>query len=247
MGSRLGQHFLIRKSILERIAAAACPDRVPLVIEIGPGKGALTEHLLRRAGRVVAIEVDPFLVHYLREKFRDQPQFTVIDADVLKADLAQWGPAVVAGNLPYYITSPILERVFALGSLWLSAVFLVQKEVAERLTALAGSRDYGYLTVQALVHSSPELLFTVPPVAFHPPPKVESAVVRLLPRDSGLADPAGFLKFAAQCFHHKRKTLRNNLIGVYGKARVESLEVASLRAEQLPLDKMIALYRKLTG
>lgn len=247
MGSRLGQHFLIRGSILKRIAEAACPDRPPLVIEIGPGKGALTGHLLQRADRVIAIEVDPFLVHYLREKFRDRPGFTVIEADILKADLTQWGPAVIAGNLPYYITSPILDRVFSIGAAWSSSVFLVQQEVAERLTASPGSRRYGYLTVQTRVHSSPEMLFAVPRAAFQPPPKVESVVVRLTPRASGFPDPERFLQFASLCFRQKRKTLRNNLIAAYDKSLVDSLPEARLRAEQLDLDRLLALYRKLAG
>src|SRR5882757_7375097 len=102
-GRRLGQHFLIRKSILDRIAAAACPEPGTTVVEIGPGKGALTEHLLSRADRVIAIEVDPVLVHYLQQKFRDNPKLTIINADVLKVDLGQWGPVTIAGNLPYYI------------------------------------------------------------------------------------------------------------------------------------------------
>src|SRR6478672_9843936 len=126
-GRRLGQHFLIRKSILERIAAAACPAPGATVIEIGPGKGALTEHLLAREANVIAIEVDQVLVHYLQRKFHDQPRLTILSEDVLKADLTRWGPVTIAGNLPYYITSPIFERVLSVGSLLQNAVFLVQK------------------------------------------------------------------------------------------------------------------------
>src|SRR5919106_1356110 len=125
-GRRLGQHFLARKSILERIAEAASrrPDKP--VIEIGPGKGALTEYLLARASRVIAIEIDQVLVHYLQQRFRNRPGFSALHGDVLKTDLAQWGEVSVAGNLPYYITSPILQRVLGLGPLLLRAVFLVQ-------------------------------------------------------------------------------------------------------------------------
>jgi len=182
----------VRQSILERIAEAvcpekdACPEKTETVIEIGPGRGALTSHLVARAGRVIAIEIDPVLVQYLRAEFREEPRLTVVETDVLKADLTQWGQATVAGNLPYYITSPILEKTLALGSLLNRAVFLVQKEVAERLTARPGSRDYGYLTVQTQLASVPELLFSVPASAFRPPPKVDSAVVRLTPQ----SDPA---------------------------------------------------------
>ena len=158
LGQRLGQHFLVRQPILERIAEAACPDKTGIVLEIGPGRGALTSHLLARAERVVAIEIDPVLVQYLRAKFRAEPRLTLVDADVLKTDLAQWGAVAVAGNLPYYITSPILEKTLRLGPQLIRAVFLLQKEVAERLTAHPGTRDYGFLSVQTQLLSAPELM-----------------------------------------------------------------------------------------
>ena len=247
MGRRLGQHFLIRQSILEKIARAACPERCPLVIEIGPGRGALTGHLLERAERVIAIEVDPVLVEYLRQKFRAGGRLTILERDVLKADFAEWGSAAIVGNLPYYITSPILERVFSAGAAWSRAVFLVQKEVAERITATPGTREYGYLTVAVQVFSRPEHLFTVSPAAFKPPPKVDSAVLRLERRDPagdwGLADPASFLSFAGLCFAHKRKTLRNNLREKY--KRIDDLPQAGLRAEQLSVAELVGLYREL--
>jgi 16S rRNA (adenine1518-N6/adenine1519-N6)-dimethyltransferase len=243
VGRRLGQHFLFRKSILDRIAEAACGDRVPRVIEIGPGKGALTESLLTRADKVVAIEVDPHLVHYLQQKFReciDQGHLEVIEGDVLSTDFSG---AVIAGNLPYYITSPILEKVFALGESWSRAVFLVQSEVAERLAAKPGTRDFGYLSVQTQVHADPKILFPVPRDAFRPPPKVDSAVVRLerriLPE---VPDPPAFLKFASMCFRHKRKTLRNNLYPVY---EIAGTEQARLRAEQMSIPELAALYAKI--
>ncbi len=252
MGRRLGQHFLARKSILERIAAAACGEGAPLTIEIGPGKGPLTECLLERSEKVVAIEVDPYLVHYLRQKFRepiDAGRLVLIEGDVLKTDLGAWGPCVVAGNLPYYITSPILEKLFELGDKWTRAVFLMQAEVAERLAAKPGTRDFGYLSVQTQLHSRPEILFPVSRTAFRPPPKVDSAAVLLEPRnaevDLGIADRDAFLRFASACFRHKRKTLRNNLAGIYGKERVDVLEETRLRAEQLSVGELGALYRKL--
>jgi 16S rRNA (adenine1518-N6/adenine1519-N6)-dimethyltransferase len=244
-GRRLGQHFLTRRSILERLAEAACPGLEPLVVEIGPGRGALTEFLLARAARLVAIEIDGRLAESLRERFRDAPGLTVLEADVLETGLAQWGPAVVAGNLPYYITSPILEKIFALGPLLRRAVVLMQKEVAERLTAGPGTRDYGYLTVLTNLFTIPEILFCVPPGAFSPPPKVDSAAVRLTPRPPlpDLPDPAAFLEFAGRAFRHKRKTLRNNLQPFYGKQAAAWPE-ARLRAEQLSLEQLLDLYRR---
>ena len=162
MGQRLGQHFLKIRSVLERIAEAACPVRELLVIEIGPGRGALTSYLLPRAERVIAIEADGGLAAYLSEKLHDAANLTVLHADVLATDLAQWGPAVVAGNLPYYITSPILRKTLALGPSLRRAVFMVQSEVADRLAAQPGTRDYGFLTVQVLLSATPERLFSVP-------------------------------------------------------------------------------------
>jgi 16S rRNA (adenine1518-N6/adenine1519-N6)-dimethyltransferase len=252
VGRRLGQHFLSRKSILENIAAAACGDRVPLAIEIGPGKGPLTECLLERAEKVIAIEVDTYLVHYLRQKFHDaleSGRLVLIEGDVLKTDLAQWGPGVVTGNLPYYITSPILEKLFAMGDAWTRGVFLVQAEVADRLAAQPGTRDFGFLSVQTQLYSRPAILFPVSRTAFRPPPKVDSAVVLLEPRDAaadfGIEDRALFLRFASVCFRHKRKTLRNNLTEVYGRERVDALEEIGKRAEQLGVRELAELYRKL--
>lgn len=216
------------------------------MVEIGPGRGALTESLLPRAERVVAIEIDPALAGRLRARFPGTA-LTVVRGDVLQTDLSQWGPAAIAGNLPYYITSPILERIFHLGPLLRRAVVLVQKEVAERLAAAPGTRDYGFLTVQANLFTLPEMLFRVPPSAFSPPPKVDSTAVRLTPRPSGawgIRDAAGFLEFAGRCFRHKRKTLRNNLAPFYGN-QVDRWPEAGLRAEQLPMQQLAALYQRI--
>jgi 16S rRNA (adenine1518-N6/adenine1519-N6)-dimethyltransferase len=243
---KLGQHFLIRGSVLERIASAACPAPADLVIEIGPGRGALTEKLLKRAARVIAIEIDPFLVEHLRAKFADEPRLQVVHADVLSTDLAQWGSAPVAGNLPYYITSPILEQTVR--SHVPRAVFLIQKEVAERLTAHPGSRAYGFLTVATALFAGARLLFEVKPAAFHPPPKVDSAVVLLEPhgREWGL-DTAGLLRFAGRAFAHKRKTIRNNLAEFYGKDLVDTWPEAGLRAEQLSIEDFARMYARIAA
>ncbi|MBI3470009.1 MAG: ribosomal RNA small subunit methyltransferase A [Candidatus Solibacter usitatus] len=241
---RLGQHFLTQGRILERIAQAACPAREPLVLEIGAGTGALTARLLTRADRVVAIELDEGLAAGLRQRYSP---LTVMVADAREMDLGRWGPAVIAGNLPYYAATQIIER--ALASPLTRGVFLIQKEVAERLCASPGSRDYGYLTVATQLLADVELLFGVPPSAFRPPPKVESAVVRLTPRAKaealGIADVPRFLEFASRCFRQKRKTLRNNLAAFY--PGIDSLPESARRAEQLTLAQFAALYLRLAG
>ena len=232
--------------MLERIAAAVCPTPADLVVEIGPGRGALTARLLQRAARVVAVELDPFLADHLRRKFAAEPRLEVVEADVLKTDLAQWGRAPVAGNLPYYITSPILEQTLRVNPP--RAVFLIQKEVAERLAAEPGSRAYGFLTVQTAFYSSARLLFNVGPAAFHPPPTVDSAVVLLEPHGrSWGVDADRFLRFVGRSFAHKRKTIRNNLAEAYGRELVDAWPEAGLRAEQIAIEGFVGMYARIAG
>ncbi|MEX2263505.1 MAG: 16S rRNA (adenine(1518)-N(6)/adenine(1519)-N(6))-dimethyltransferase RsmA [Bryobacteraceae bacterium] len=251
MGQRLGQHFLAATSILKRIAEAACAPGEPLVVEIGPGKGALTEHLLARAQRVAAIELDPALVGALHSRFPSHPKLTLIQGDALRIALDQWGPATFAGNLPYYAATPIIERVVRLHPTVRGAVFLIQKEVAERLVAVPGTRQYGYLTVATRLFADARILFDVRPGAFQPPPKVDSSVIRLVPRNRieelRLPDADAFLRFLQQCFRQKRKTLRNNLGPIYGKDALEKLPESSQRAEQVTLDRFAAIYLGLVG
>lgn len=243
---KLGQHFLVRDAILERLASATCGDHTARVIEIGSGRGALTRHLLPRVDELHAIELDRSLAAYLRQKFAAEPKLQVHEADVLATDLPQWGPAAIAGNLPYYITSPILERFVKLDANFPLAVFLMQWEVAERLLADPGSRSYGYLTVSTRIVCDVELICKVPPSAFVPPPKVDSGAV-LLRRKAGV--PNGLdelLRFVSRCFAHKRKTLRNNLSPFCGE-QIEALPEARLRAEQLSIAQFVELYRRLSG
>ncbi len=220
---------------------AACGVRAATVIEIGPGPGSLTAALLPRAGRLVAIELDPVLAARLSQTYAAEPRFTLVQADVLQTDLAQWGPAVVCGNLPYYIASPIIEKTLALGPLLERAVLLVQKEVALRLAAQPGSRDYGYLSVATQIHCAVERLFDVRPNAFRPPPRVLSSVVRLTPRPApAVPGPPEFLRFVSACFRQKRKSLRNNLAAKW--PRIADLPESSLRAEQLGMPELVRLF-----
>jgi 16S rRNA (adenine1518-N6/adenine1519-N6)-dimethyltransferase len=233
----LGQHFLHSGAVLARIAqevlAAAGPGEE--VVEIGAGQGALTRRLVELGLRVKAIEIDPRLAEGLRSAC---PDAEVVEGDVLELDLR----GVVAGNLPYYITSPILRRLCDAGERVSAAILLMQKEVAERVAAGPGSRDYGFLSVLCQAHSRPEILFCVPPGAFRPPPKVMSAVVRMRmePRwkEWGVGDREEFLHFVQRCFRQKRKTLRNNL----GREVVGELPEAGLRAEQLGPEAIAAFW-----
>jgi 16S rRNA (adenine1518-N6/adenine1519-N6)-dimethyltransferase len=243
---RLGQHFLTNRSILNRIAVASCPEPVETVVEIGPGRGALTERLLERAQRVVAIEIDAALAALLRRRFADEPRLEVVEGDALQTDMAGFGHAPIVGNLPYYLASAIVDRAVRLYPP--RAVFLVQKEVAERLCARPGERDYGYLTVRTRTFASARVLFAVKPGAFTPPPKVESAVVVLEPRPGGSLpdDLDSFLSFAGRCFQYKRKTIRNNLAGLCGRETVDGWPEAGTRAETLSLEQLAEMYRRLS-
>ena len=180
------------------------------------------------------------------EALGSQPRLEIVQADVLRVDLSQWGPALVAGNLPYYIASPILERIFAARAAISHAVILIQKEVAVRITAPPDSRDYGYLSVLCQTYAEVKSLFNIAPGSFSPPPKVESALIGMHLRQD-VAHQTEFLTFAARAFRHKRKTLRNNLLPFFEKSRLESMPEAGLRAEQLSIAQLRELLGRLSG
>jgi len=212
---RFGQHFLTDPRLLGRIADAVQATRDDVVIEIGPGRGALTAQLLERAGTVIAIEVDRDLAPLLAERWKDEPRFRLVEGDVLQQDLGALsaGPYLLAGNVPYNITTPILFHAMRRPRP-ARAIYLVQREVADRIVAPAGSEAYGALSVnvQALAHA--ELLFGVAARAFTPPPKVESAVVRLVPRSDPVvtADEEEPYRLLVQgAFGLRRKQLRRVL------------------------------------
>jgi len=229
---------------LEQLAIAACNGHVERVIEIGPGKGALTRRLLARTDKLHAVELDAALAAYLRKNFASETKLEVHEANVLETDLTQWGPAVIAGNLPYYITSPIIEKFLSLDQRFPVAVFLMQWEVAERLLANPGTRDYGYLTVATRLSCDVELICEVAPSAFAPPPKVNSGAIRFRRKTIIPRELPELLKFVGRCFAHKRKTLRNNLRQAYGE-RADMLPEAGLRAEQIPVEQFVDLYTRI--
>lgn len=217
-----------------------------MIVEIGPGQGALTEYLLAGDAHVHAIELDPEMVARLARRFPDHPRLTVHHQDVLDTDLSQWGKAALAGNLPYYITSPILDRIRQAREVIDSATLLIQKEVADRVLAKPRSRDYGYLTVVTQSWAEVGHVVHVPPSAFRPPPKVDSSVIRLRSRMEVPEDLGSFLQFAGHAFRQKRKTLRNNLSSFYPDADWESLPEKGLRAEQLSIEELRTLWVKLS-
>jgi 16S rRNA (adenine1518-N6/adenine1519-N6)-dimethyltransferase len=262
---KLGQNFLIDETARNAIVDALGSLGERTVIEIGPGHGAITAILAARCRRLIAIELDPALAAELRFRFRAAPQVEVVEADVLEVDFAALVPvdesADVAGNLPYYITSPILIRLFAAGAsgLLARAVVMMQREVADRLSAAPGCREYGLLSATTQMNARVETLFTLPPTAFSPQPEVFSTVLRLefAPRFGELGvDAAGFDAFLRRCFAQKRKTLANNLraAGPSGARGYSTDELRAAwpagipplaRAESLALEPLAALYRAL--
>ena len=256
--SKLGQNFLRDHSAIARIAAALGDISSQTVIEIGPGQGAITSALIERAAHVIAIELDPSLAIALRA-YHPTEKLTIVQQDVLQFDFAdaaqQAGHRLpIVGNLPYYITSPILLKLAENHAFLDRAVLMVQREVADRVTAHPGSRDYGLLSVTVQLYGPVEPLFTLPPGAFSPPPEVHSTVFRwrFAPRFAELGiHEQPFLQFARHAFAQKRKTLANNLRAAgFSPTAIQSAFAASsippqIRAEALSLEALAALSRQL--
>jgi 16S rRNA (adenine1518-N6/adenine1519-N6)-dimethyltransferase len=264
---RLGQHFLgdvgWRRRILDTLPRHAGETWV----EIGAGHGEMTELLAGDGRRVIAIETDAQLAERLRERVSgepaDWPGVEVVSADVLHADLLALtgahgkptcGKFRVYGNLPYYITSPILHHLFRWADQIASIHIVIQLEVAARIAARPGRREYGYLSAACQFYGKPEIVMRIPPGAFRPPPRVTSALVRMtLPGERagvGITDEQQFLEFVQLCFGQKRKTLRNNLRAVTSDERIhEALATdglrADARAEQLSLAQFAGLFKRL--
>jgi 16S rRNA (adenine1518-N6/adenine1519-N6)-dimethyltransferase len=258
---RLGQNFLNDTQAVERIAASLGDLSGRTVIEIGPGAGAITGALAARAAHVVAVELDPALAAHLRTLFppEGKARVTVVDQDVLQFDFAAASAAAgqrlaVVGNLPYYITSQILLKLAASHAVLDRAILMVQREVADRVTAQPGSRDYGLLSVTVQMYGPAQTLFTLPPESFSPPPDVHSTVLRwrFAPRFEELAvDEASFSTLVRKVFAQKRKTLANNLRAAKIPPATVSAAMAragidaQARAEALPIEALAALWRAL--
>ncbi len=224
----LGQNFLIEPNILRNIAAAAELEETDRIIEIGPGIGALTEHLARSKGEVLAFEIDQRLIEVLDDTMSIYPNVTVVNEDILKANVKtvandifeSEGDLKVVANLPYYITTPIMMHLLMSGLDIQSMVVMMQKEVADRITAEPGTKAYGSLSIAVQYYMEASLAFIVPKTAFVPQPNVDSAIIKLTKRDRPIVevtDEAFFFKLTKSAFMQRRKTLWNNLTSFFGK------------------------------
>lgn len=246
---RFGQHFLHDSQVIARLVAAIRPGRDQHIIEIGPGEGALTGPLLETGTRLTVIELDRDLAAVLPERLGFPERLEVIQADVLNVDLASvvGGPVRVVGNLPYNISTPIMFHLFRWREVISDIHFMLQKEVVDRLVAEPGSKQYGRLSVMAAFHCRMEKLFSVSPGAFRPPPKVDSAIIRMRPKtldDDLLARLPQLEETVRRAFGQRRKTLRNALKGVLDEEQIQAAGIdPSARAETVSLEGFVELAR----
>ena len=223
---KYGQHFLSDPRILEGIVNALAPTAADTVVEIGPGRGSLTDILVERSGRLIAVEIDRALTEDLQRKYKDRANVEIVQGDVLETDLHALAGQdfLLIGNVPYYITTPIVFKALDT-PIPRRSVFLVQREVAERMAAKEDTESYGALSVNVAVVANTELVMSVPASAFKPPPKVESAVIRLTPRAAPLvgADSlVGFRVFVQAAFGQRRKQMQRALRTIRGMSSVEA-------------------------
>ncbi len=251
---RFGQNFLHDRNIIERIIDFIAPAADQHLVEIGPGKGALTEYLVQRAGQLDVIELDRDLIPLLENRFNSFEHFKIHSADALKFDFSKLLNSAterlrLVGNLPYNISTPLIFHLLEKVSLVQDMHFMLQKEVVERLTAAPGSKAYGRLSIQVQYLCRAELLFIVPPGAFTPPPKVNSAIVQLTPRthfnkapqlQKGSTTDLAFI--AREAFSQRRKTLRNNLKKILSAEQIEACDIdPGRRSETLSISEFVAL------
>ncbi len=263
-----GQNFLTDTNILQKIVDTAEIDDQVNVIEIGPGIGALTEFLAERAAEVMAFEIDHRLVPILADTLRDFGNVTVVNEDILKVDLAQHIqnfknpdlPIKVVANLPYYITTPILMHLIESGIPFSEFVVMMQKEVADRISAQPNTKAYGSLSIAVQYYMTAKVAFIVPRTVFVPAPNVDSAILKMVRRPEpavAVEDESFFFKISKASFTHRRKTLWNNLTGYFGKTEevkdklTKALDQAglspSVRGEALSLEEFASLADALKG
>ncbi|OLO03477.1 MULTISPECIES: 16S rRNA (adenine(1518)-N(6)/adenine(1519)-N(6))-dimethyltransferase RsmA [Salinicola] len=253
---RFGQNFLRDGGVISRIVRAIAPRAGDRLIEIGPGQGALTGPILDAAGALEVIELDRDLIPGLRVQFYDYPEFTIHEGDALKFDFLELSrqdgrPLRVVGNLPYNISTPLIFHLLTARGAIADMHFMLQKEVVERLAAEPGGPDWGRLSVMTQYHCEVESLFVVPPGAFVPQPKVDSAIVRLTPFAEPpwpANDERHFADVVRQAFGQRRKTLRNNLKGTIEADALASLGIdPGRRPQTLSVEELVAISNHLTG
>ena len=254
---KFGQHFLSDKTILTGIVDALAPTSKDTVVEIGPGRGSMTDILVERAGRVVAVEIDRTLAQNLRERYADRSNIEIVEGDYLEIDLRSRAGEdyMVIGNVPYYITTPIVFKALE-PPMPRRSVFLVQHEVAERMAAAAGDEAYGALSVNVGAVAEVEQVMSVPASAFRPPPKVESAVVRLTPRSISLVpleSLAPFRSFVQAAFGQRRKQMQRVMRSIRSISTEDATRILAetgidptARPEVISPKQFAALFARLT-
>jgi 16S rRNA (adenine1518-N6/adenine1519-N6)-dimethyltransferase len=261
----LGQNFLTGSHYPQRIVDAVSPRRDEVIVEIGPGHGALTKPLLESGAQVIAIELDRELIAVLTEQFAGYSNLKLLEADALDVDfcrlIAPCTSARIVANLPYYVSTPILQRLLDQRRCIVEMILMLQREVVERITARPGGKEYGYLSVLVQFYCDTEKLFDVPPGAFRPAPKVHSSIVRLRTRApvesvKSVEEDSWFLELIKVLFSHRRKTIFNNLraggnrLGLKDESSIASvLHDSSIdpqrRAETLSLEEIIRLKNRI--
>ena len=248
---RFGQNFLVSPGVIRRIVDAIDPRPGQRLVEIGPGLGALTEPLLAALGHIHVVEIDRDLIARLRERYEDG-RLTIHEGDALAFDFAALGPQLrIVGNLPYNISTPLLFHLADAADAVVDMHFMLQKEVVDRMVAAPGGSDYGRLSVMLQYRFDMERLFVVPPGAFNPAPKVESAIVRLQPRPAAsldARDPALLARLVTAAFGQRRKMLRNTVRDLVDEAGLEAVGIApTARAETLAVADFVRLANSIAG
>ncbi len=251
---RFGQHFLTDPQVLHDIVLAVSPNKEDHIVEIGPGEGVLTQLILPLCKHLDIIEIDRDLCAYLRTHFIDTPTLSIHEADILRFDFStldmQTQPRRIIGNLPYNISTPLLFRLFELTSSIIDMHFLLQKEVVDRMAATVGDRHYGRLSVMTQYYCYAESLFPVGPNSFNPPPKVDSAVIRLAPHKElpVTANDINMLsKVVKEAFTYRRKTLANSLKKYINNDELNALGIdPKKRPQELSIAEFVAIANTLT-
>lgn len=250
---RFGQNFLKDKNIAWKIVKAIDAKKPIFIIEIGPGRGVLTEFVLEDVEKYIGVEIDPLLIEFLQSRFSGNEKFSVIQQDFLEFDLKEifkkfpGHSKIILGNIPYNITSPILFKLFDQADILDQAVLMVQKEVGNRIRAKEGNKDYGLLAIFSQLFADVDYLFNVPAKLFYPKPKVDSAIIRFRFHKKvkeGFEDFELFRKIVRTCFQHRRKMLRNSLSQLFSEDVLSKLNLSlSQRPEQLSIQEWRDLFR----